>query len=389
MRKTSAAFQAPLLLLIALANGCGGSSPPVSSPPTPAQVLTTVSIANPVDVAVNSATNRIYVASNGDGINPSTVTVIDGTTNLVIATVTVGPYPCAIVANPISNKIYVSDGTHSMTIIDGASNATQNISVSGGSSVCALAVDTTINRIYCLDGGTGTFTVIDGATNNVSVVGVSSANYWDSPSHLSINSATHNVYVSNRSRGGTSEVTAIDGATLQTSAVTLNGVPFSDYEVAANPSTNKIYVSGGELLAIIDGKTLSLQTITIGDSAGLIAVNSATDKIYFRSKRSAGSQDSVTVMDGSTLNTSVVPTGQNPAAIIVDEALNQVYVVNSDSGTVTVIDGASNATTTLAAGRSPGRSVLNPVTHRLYVTSFCSDVACGANGTVTVIEGAH
>jgi DNA-binding beta-propeller fold protein YncE len=139
------------------------------------------------------------------------------------------------------------------------------------------------------------------------------------PSHIAVNSATHDVYVSNASRGGSTKVTKINGTTLQTSAVALNGVPLSIYDVAVNPRTNKIYVSGGELLATIDGKTLSSQlssqTMTIGDSEGLIAVNAATNKIYFRSKESAGSQDSVTVMDACSLATSVVPTGQYPASI--------------------------------------------------------------------------
>ena len=155
-------------------------------------------------------------------------------------------------------------------------------------------------------------------------------------------------------RGGDIKVTAINGTTLQTSAVALSGVGFSGYDVAVNPRTNKVYVSGGELLAIIDGKTLASQTLAIAAASGLIAVNAATDRVYFRSKQSSGSLDSVTVMDGSTLNTTVVSTGQNAAAILVDEKQNQVYAVNADSGIVTVIDGASNVTTTLPAGYGPG-----------------------------------
>src|SRR5215469_1042723 len=85
-------------------------------------------------------------------------------------------------------------------------------------------------------------------------------------------------------------------------------VGFSGYDAAVNLRTNKVYVSGGELLAIIDGKTLSSQTTTIGDARGLIAVNAASNTVYFLSKSSSGSQDSVTVMDGSSVATSVVPT---------------------------------------------------------------------------------
>lgn len=383
-----AVFQSLLLVLAMFAVGCGGQKSPMGVPTSPAQVVASISVANPVDVAVNSATNRIYVLNDDDGTHPGTVTMIDGNTNSVTATGVVLPDPTTIAVNSTTNKIYASDGVNSLVVINGATNSTQSIPASVGDSVCPIAVDPAIDRIYSICDAAN-LTVIDGATNNVSIVGVATGVYGDSPNHIAFNSATHDVYVSNASRGGSTEVTKIDGTTLQTSSVPLNGASFSSYDVAVNSLTNKVYVSGGELLAIIDGKTLSTQTMTIGGFAGLIAVNSATNNIYFRSKESAASPDSVTVMDGSTLVATTVPTGQYAAAIVVDEGINQTYVVNRDSATVTVIDGASNATTTLPVAYAPEHAALNPITHRLYVTSFCSDVSSCANGTVTVIEGPH
>jgi len=132
MRKALAVVGTLPLLLIMLAGGCGGL------PPTPAHVLATVSVANPVDVAVNPAINRIYIANWSDGIHPNSVIVIDGNLNLVTAKVTVGPNPCAIATNFVTNKIYVGDSPDSMTVIDGATNSTQSISVPGASSVLCL-----------------------------------------------------------------------------------------------------------------------------------------------------------------------------------------------------------------------------------------------------------
>jgi YVTN family beta-propeller protein len=62
----------------------------------------------PNAVAVNPATNMIYVVNGSDN-----VTVINGATNLT-STVTVGSYPIAIAVNPLTNTIYVAnhfDGT--------------------------------------------------------------------------------------------------------------------------------------------------------------------------------------------------------------------------------------------------------------------------------------
>src|SRR5450631_158786 len=61
--------------------------------------------AAPVAVAINEATDRIYVANNGDG----SVTVVDGQSDGVLATVSVGPLPFVLAVTPATNKIYVSN----------------------------------------------------------------------------------------------------------------------------------------------------------------------------------------------------------------------------------------------------------------------------------------
>ncbi len=51
------------------------------------------------------------------------------------ATVTVGNSPYAVAVNPVTNKIYVLNrGSDSVTVIDGVSNTTMTIPVSGPSA---------------------------------------------------------------------------------------------------------------------------------------------------------------------------------------------------------------------------------------------------------------
>jgi YVTN family beta-propeller protein len=65
-------------------------------------------------LAVNPVTNKIYVA-NGSG----NVTVIDGATNAT-DTVPTGNFPRAVAVNPVTNKIYIgNEGTDNVTVIDG------------------------------------------------------------------------------------------------------------------------------------------------------------------------------------------------------------------------------------------------------------------------------
>ena len=83
--------------------------------------------ANPIAMAVNPVTNKIYVA-NYESAN---VTVIDGATNST-AVVSTGSRPSALAVNPETNKIYVTNSatdTNSVTVIDGATNATSTVSV--------------------------------------------------------------------------------------------------------------------------------------------------------------------------------------------------------------------------------------------------------------------
>lgn len=90
--------------------------------------VTTVPVGSaPLTRAVNSVTNKIYVANSGD----NTVTVIDGVTNL--GTVTgVGTAPTSVAVNPLNNQIYVA-------------NANSN-------SVTASAISRTVNSCLLLTG---------------------------------------------------------------------------------------------------------------------------------------------------------------------------------------------------------------------------------------------
>ena len=56
-------------------------------------------------MAVNPNTNRIYVANYGS----NNVSVIDGASNTVVATVAVGSDPDGVAVNPNTNRIYVAN----------------------------------------------------------------------------------------------------------------------------------------------------------------------------------------------------------------------------------------------------------------------------------------
>ena len=64
-------------------------------------------------------TNKIYVANFTDG----TVSVIDGQTDLVIKTITVGTDPMGVAVNSNNNRIYVANkSSNNVSVIDGSTD---------------------------------------------------------------------------------------------------------------------------------------------------------------------------------------------------------------------------------------------------------------------------
>jgi YVTN family beta-propeller protein len=115
---------------------------------------------NPEAVAVDPLRNKIYVTNYSN----DSVAVIDGATNHVTATVTVGAAAFgadAIAVDPLQNTIYVTTSiANSVAVIDGATNqVTATLGV--GSIPVSVAVDPLRNTIYVANVLDNTVSVIN------------------------------------------------------------------------------------------------------------------------------------------------------------------------------------------------------------------------------------
>lgn len=342
--------------------------------PTPIQVTVTQSApvvtipvgTNPVAVAVNSVTNRIYVAN----ANSNNVTVIDGDTNAT-TTVDVGTYPVAIAVNAITNRVYVVNFfSNSTTVIDGSTNKASTITGTGysGFDWGAVAVNPVTDKIYVTysapGGSVGTVTVINGATE-----GTTTVTPGQNPIAVAVNPKTDKIYVPNI---WSNNVTVIDGTTNETTTVNAGACPLA---VATNSVTNLIYVANEGCgawspgsVTVIDGATNSTTTINNGQDSVAVAVNSKTNRLYV-----ANSNGTVSVFDGNGPAYSTIDVGTSPTAISVATDANKVYVANMGSDSVTVIDGATNTATTKKVGTAPSAIAVNPSTGAVYVVNSGSD----------------
>ncbi len=313
----------------------------------------------PPALAVNPVTNKIYGYDPGSG----SIVIIDGATNSTTM-VTESHGSGAVAVNSATNKIYLanasanSNPTASVTVLDGPTNSIATIvdSNTSGLGAVAIAVNSATNKIYVanssITGATipGNITVIDGATNSTTTVTDPNA-MW--PFSVAVNSVTNKIYVANIGDGkNNGNVTVIDAATNSITTVTdpnallLTGIHEWEFAVAVNSGTNKIYVANADSnnVTVIDGATNATTTVTDPNVRDPIAlgVDSVTNMIYVTNSTNPGS---VTVINGATnaVTTVIDPKANGPGAVAVNPTTNKIYVENLLSNNTTVIDGSATA----------------------------------------------
>jgi YVTN family beta-propeller protein len=168
-------------------------------------------------------------------------------------------------------------------------------------------------------------------------------------------------------------------------------------DVAANPTTNRVYVSNrsANTVSVFDATTNAIigTPIPVATAPGQLVVNPATNRIYVTCEAS----NTVTVIDGAGTDNggagsiigSAIAVGASPQEIAINLTTNRIYVANTNADTVTVIDGAgvgnggagSVIGATIPVSDGPRGIAVNPVTNRIYV-------AGNIDGKITVINGA-
>jgi YVTN family beta-propeller protein len=136
--------RAVLVLLVAGAWFVGNAPLAVAQPTVIATIRLGWGGHGPVSLAVNPTTNRIYVANEFS----NNVSVIDGGSNTVVATVPVGSGPVGVAVNSGTNRIYVANtGDDTMSVIEdvpvtppptstpGPSGTTEGVPLQGGACI--------------------------------------------------------------------------------------------------------------------------------------------------------------------------------------------------------------------------------------------------------------
>lgn len=270
--------------------------------------------ADPVSIAVNTATGTVYVANAGDG----SVSVLDPDSDAVVAKIPVGLHPYSIAADPATGNVFV---THTfgdqISLIDGATNTVTQLPTG---SADLIAVNSRTGTIYLLGYG-GAVTVLDESSRKFTRRAVGK-HAWA----LTLDETSGTVYVT---RIEDADLAAIKGSSSEPAILPAGAIPCA---IAVDSKTNTLYIAN------------------YGDNT-VTAVNTATGQLI-----------------------ATLAVGERPKAIAFDPVLNLIYVANAGDNCVTVIDAATNAIlATLPAGKSPYALAVVPGSMRLYAANVSDD----------------
>ena len=204
----------------------------------------------PTEMAVDEATNMVYA------VDERTLTVLDGNTNTITATVGGVGYARTVAVDEATDTLYVADYVGGRaTVIDGATN-TVVTTIPVGSDPGAIVVDANTHRIYvAVSGG---LAVIDGATNTVV------AKFTTLLSLATFNPTTDTLYFVN---GPQNVITAVDGSTLTvTGTVQIARNDYYSYGLVVDPTTDTLYAVGfyneyTNGITVIDGADLAVTAV--------------------------------------------------------------------------------------------------------------------------------
>jgi YVTN family beta-propeller protein len=323
-------------------NSVGTSSP--SNTASAASVVTTkIPVGtSPNSVAVNTNTNMIYVSNGG-----SSMSVIDGSNNVVTNTNTGSSSSVAV--NQNNKKIYLGVGSN-VLVINGTTIKVQKTILLPSGTAGSIAVNRHTQEVYvsdfgsCLDADTvGKVTVINPFNNTViKTIGLTDG----CNGFLAVNPVTNKIYVDWAAQGDPVHgVEIIDGASNSDiggfQMPLCNGDPActsTNMDIAINPITNLIYnpTQQPNGIVVTDGtNNARLSTITLDGAPNHVAVNPVTNKIYV-----IGTGGTLWIINGKTNTvTNEISIGGSPAGIAVNQVTNKIYITQSASNTVTVLSG--------------------------------------------------
>jgi DNA-binding beta-propeller fold protein YncE len=363
----------------------------------------------PVFAAENYKTHTLYVTNSNDNtvsvINTATCNALDlSGCKKHAPVVRLGQLPLGMAVDQATNTVYVADAVDGkLAVINGAiCNASDSSgcsqkpgTVAVGAFGDAVAVDPVTNTVFVTNqaASPGTVSVIDGnSCNGAHQSGCAGQPFatvtvGGGPSGIGFNPKTNTIYVANTGQ-------------------TPDNQP----------------VPHGNTLSVINGATCRpsdkagcapVGTVRTGPAPAAVAMDPGSDTVYVANTHDGtptNGPGTVSIIDGSRCNGTHssgcaslaehhVTVGRDPIGVAVDPGNHSVYVTNANDDTVSVINakrcnrrrrsGCNTRPPTIALGIAPSWAVVDNARHTVYVpdtvdnnVAVLGDTACNSRSSV-------
>jgi YVTN family beta-propeller protein len=367
---TVIAAVATLAVLPALVTGAGSAAGAPAAGYTASYIPAGTGSA--LSIAVNPVTDTVYLGQNSTTTGPELIAV-DGATGAILATVALASIPVDIAVDSATDTVYVAIGG-SVLVIDGATNSVVATialpsDANGVANGVGIAVDSTTDTIYVAnDRISGGVFVIDGGSDTVTAT-ISSGGM--DPYGIGVDEATGTVWVANL-QGTVAAISEATGLVIESVSVSL------PLYLAVNPATDEVYVassSGANPLTVIDGADGTTTTVPITRTGtGYVAVDPAADVIFARGGTASGA--GLIVIDGATNAVADVLSASGVGAAV-DTATGTLYETSSSDefpGLWAITPSATNGVSPLVSGPTAATAT----TGTFFATSFSVDAGLPA-----------
>ena len=296
---------------------------------------------DPVAIAVDTIDDHIYVANR----NSDDLSVINGTTNRVVATIALGGEPNSLVFDPEAGNLYVSVGSYvsppfNITIVN-TTNGSVTGSIPTSTGPDYLAYDANNGLVYAVNSEDSVVSVIDGANNTV-IASIGTGG--EDPDSIAFDSANGCLYIANTD---SSNLTVINGTTNTVVAY----VPplFNEvlaWSLAVDTQTGFVYVPGG----LIYPRSAGITVINDTDNqvTGLIAWTATFNPVAIAYDGSNGylyvpGVENLTAFNAAAgVFAGTVPTGSNASFLLFDPVNRMLYAADPKTNTIEAINGTAS-----------------------------------------------
>jgi YVTN family beta-propeller protein len=308
------------------ASGTGDINSFIATNATNAPVVATVT----VTPTLGGPQLFAYIPNSGS----NDVSVINTTTNIVIATIAVGSQPSGVLASLDGSKVYVSNtGDNTVSVINTADNTVAAI-LNTDMQPFSMCLSPDGSKVYVSNNSSGNLSVIDVATNTI----IGTTYYFGGFTQGVVTSPDGStLYLANSSFNF---IYVINSNSLAVSNfINLNYFP---YELCIHPNGNILYASNpsGNRVSVIDLTTnLEIGSVDVGVEPSGMVCSADGNKLYVANRLS----NSVTVIntaDNTVLST--ISVGSTPYGLSLSPDGNILLVANSGSNNVFIINTTTN-----------------------------------------------